>query len=164
MLLVLSFMSFACNSTDGTESSSTEGPPLDVELQVASSANLEDPVEFGLVVTNIGTVSTRFNLPGTKANGFSGSVEFTVRDSDDRDVWTYSKRNQFLQGSVQEVRLAPGEELVITYEWDGLDSEANPIPAGTYSVTAVLKGTGAENGQDFTVSSETRQIEIALTG
>jgi hypothetical protein len=61
--------------------------------------------------------------------------DIVVTDSEDKEVWRWSKDKAF--GEVlEQVDLEPNEWLTFDEIWDQRDNAGQPVPAGNYRVTA----------------------------
>ena len=77
-----------------------------------------------------------------------------VTDSEDREVWRWSKDKAF--GEVlEQVSLEENEFLTFNESWDQLDNDGQPVPAANYTVTATSAhcDAGYENCDQLSASA-----------
>lgn len=66
------------------------------------------------------------------------SFDFLItQESSDQPLWRWSTTHYFAKVK-RSIGLRPGESFEYSGEWDGLDSNRQPVPAGKYQVIGIL--------------------------
>jgi len=87
--------------------------------------------------------------------------DIVVTDSEDKEVWRWSKDKSFSQ-ELEQVSLQANEWLTFEELWDQRDNDGQPVPLGNYSVTATSThcDVNYENCDQLSVSA-TLQIRAS---
>jgi hypothetical protein len=69
------------------------------------------------------------------------SFDFIITsDTADQPLWRWSAHHSFAKVK-RSIGLRPGESLEYSGEWNGLDADHRPVPAGKYRVIAIVTST-----------------------
>ena len=99
-------------------------------LEVVSQADYGDTVSMTLTLRNISDEPVQF---------YTGSSphDFVVSTVNDQEVWHWRCGKTF-PAIMREIKLEPGEELVLAGEWEQMSNWGEPVPAGTYLIRGML--------------------------
>jgi len=132
----------ACN--DGGEETSPTSTAVATPTPAEPPFTFEGPVGIDLntygVFHNQGeeirfTIFVGVSEPMTLYYRTTQRYDIVVTDSEDKEVWRWSKDKAF--GEVlEQVDLEPNEWLTFDELWDQRDNAGQPVPAGNYRVTA----------------------------
>ncbi len=118
------------------------GSPLKLELEIPSQApislrgegywKLGQPIPLTLKLRNITERSVELTLLGRPAYDFIVTTDYRRRE-----VWRWAQ-GQAIQEIAELRRLAPGEAIEFSGEWDQRDSVGQPIAPGRYCVQGMV--------------------------
>ncbi len=103
---------------------------IDHTLEVVSQADYGETVSLKLTLTNSGNQPVQFYTGATPH-------DFVVATAYDQEVWHWRCGKTF-PAIMREIKLEPGEELVLAGEWEQMDNWGEPVPTGTYLIRGML--------------------------
>ena len=103
---------------------------IDYSLEVVSQADYGETVSMKLTLKNSSDAPVQF---------YTGSVphDFVVATVHDQEVWHWRCGKSF-SAILVEIKMEPGEELVLVGEWEQMDNWGEPVPPGTYLIRGML--------------------------
>jgi len=141
--LLMAVLAAACGNGD-------EGEPSPTSTAVATPTPTGPPFSFegpvGIDLTTYGVFyeqgkQARFTIlvaasePITLYYRSTQRYEIVITDSEDKEVWRWSKDKGFGQ-VLEQVSLGANEWLTFDESWDQRDNDGQPVPTGNYTVTA----------------------------
>jgi hypothetical protein len=134
LVLAWSLALAACGASEGASPESI-GPEegFIVLLEVPSEMSLGERVSLRLVVRNTSAEPLLLYLAGQESTGFAGSLDFVVSLPGGPELWRWSDGGES-EAILSLINLDPGEELVLTGEWDQRDAQGNSVGPGEYVV------------------------------
>ena len=103
---------------------------IDHSLQVVSQAAYGETVSMTLTLKNSSDAPVQFYTSSTPH-------DFVVATVYGQEVWHWRCGKTF-QMINRQIKLEPGEELVLDGEWEQMDNWGEPVPAGTYLIRGML--------------------------
>ena len=104
---------------------------ISFSVEAASQVSYGETLELKLVLLNTRDETMSFYRGGRPSH------DFVVSASDGTEVWHWlcAKVRQL---PLDEETLEPGKSLELSGEWEQVDNQGNPVPAGEYVVRGVL--------------------------
>lgn len=104
---------------------------ITLSVQAAPQVPYGETLSLNFFIQNKSEDTVRFFLGGRPA------YDFVVLKSDGTEVWHWlcAKVRQL---PLDRKTLDPGESLELSGEWDQVDNQGHPVPAGRYAVRGVL--------------------------
>ena len=103
---------------------------IDHSLQVVSQAAYGETVSMTLTLKNSSDAPVQFYTSSTPH-------DFVVATVYGQEVWHWRCGKTF-QMINRQIKLEPGEELVLDGEWEQMDNWGEPVPAGIYLIRGML--------------------------
>ena len=117
-----------------------------IEYGAAPSEELRRAIDSSLEVVSQADYGETVSMKLTLKNGsdapvqcYTGSVphDFVVATVHDQEVWHWRCGKTF-QAILEEIKMEPGEELVLVGEWEQMDNWGEPVPEGTFLIRGML--------------------------
>lgn len=142
-------------------SSSSTSLPLELTLKAPAEARAGDPVPLRLTVTNGGETALELGLGGRADSGYPASFNFFIETAGGEEVACTLCANRVPDASLSYRTFQPGEALELGWDWDQLDNDGHPVPAGTYFVRATFSALDvARNEREFELTSRPSELVI----
>lgn len=148
-LLVITLLA-ACTPEDEATGFEVSLSLRDKFGQEANTFSTDETITLQLRVENTGDSAATLNFNNGQA------YDFTVRNSADTVVWTWSNDKSFTQAT-ESTRFAAGEVRTYSADWDQEDNSNVAVPAGSYRAQGEVTAT---NLDDEVAKSETDSLTI----
>jgi hypothetical protein len=116
------------------------GPELQQALRfkliVSPTVDYRETLPFVLKVTNLSSESIELNLGGRRDQGYQGTYNFYVTNSENVRIWSWLCGKTLIL-SLSNRTLNPGEELEFKGQWEQVDATSEAVPPGDYSAQAI---------------------------
>ena len=168
--LLMAAMFAACGGDgDKGEPNPTAAAPTGAASPTATGPSFPFEGPLGIDLTTYGvfhtqgqqvrlTIAVAASEPGTLYYRTTQRYDITITDSEDKEVWRWSKDKSFDEVP-EEVSINAGGSLTFGELWDQRDNEGQPVPPGNYRITAISTHCDA-NYENCGTLSVTRPLQI----
>jgi hypothetical protein len=111
---------------------------ISLEIEIPESVELSKRLSYNLILTNKSEYVLQLGAGGSTTNEFD--IDLIVINKSDRMIWSRFPTETVYQAILFTIILKPGEEYIISDEWDLIDLFGDRIQQGNYKLIAGIHG------------------------